>query len=103
MRNAAGKRNLQIHKAAVNKGGKRKLNQSPKYAFCFQLFDGVLMPNGSKASFSEGVQAEASARARWTEKIRRRHKLQEAQALDQESCYFNREKKKKGGAHSSPA
>jgi N6-L-threonylcarbamoyladenine synthase len=45
---AAGKRNRQIHKAAINKGGKRKLNQSPKYAFGFQLFDRVQMPDGRK-------------------------------------------------------
>jgi N6-L-threonylcarbamoyladenine synthase len=45
---AAGKRNRQIHKAAINKGGKRKLNQSPKYAFGFQLFGRVQMPDGRK-------------------------------------------------------
>jgi N6-L-threonylcarbamoyladenine synthase len=48
MQKAAGKRNRQIHKAAVNKGGKRKLNQSPKYAFGFQLFGRVQMPDGRK-------------------------------------------------------
>ncbi|MDR1542581.1 MAG: hypothetical protein LBU32_32320 [Clostridiales bacterium] len=48
MQKAAGKLNRQIHKAAVNKGGKRKLNQSPTYAFGFQLFDRVQMPDGRK-------------------------------------------------------
>ncbi|MDR1541140.1 MAG: RRXRR domain-containing protein [Clostridiales bacterium] len=48
MQKAAGKRNRQIHKATVNKGGKRKLNQSPKCAFGFQLFDRVQMPGGRK-------------------------------------------------------
>ncbi|MDR1539194.1 MAG: HNH endonuclease, partial [Clostridiales bacterium] len=48
MQKAAGKRNRQIHKAAVNKGGKRKLNQSPKYVFGFQLFGRVQMPDGRK-------------------------------------------------------
>ncbi|MDR1538318.1 MAG: hypothetical protein LBU32_10045 [Clostridiales bacterium] len=48
MQKAAGKRNRQIHKAAVSKGGKRKLNQSPKHAFGFQLFGRVQMPDGRK-------------------------------------------------------
>ncbi|MDR1536484.1 MAG: hypothetical protein LBU32_00515 [Clostridiales bacterium] len=48
MQKAAGRRNRQIHKAAVNKGGKRKLNQSPKYVFGFQLFGRVQMPGGLK-------------------------------------------------------
>ncbi|MDR1539429.1 MAG: hypothetical protein LBU32_15810 [Clostridiales bacterium] len=48
MQKAAGKRNRQIHKATINKGGKRKLNQSPKYAFGFQLFGRVQMPDGRK-------------------------------------------------------
>jgi hypothetical protein len=48
MQKAAGKRNRQLHKAAVSKGGKRKLNQSPKYVFGFQLFDRVQMPDGRK-------------------------------------------------------
>ena len=34
--------NRQIHKATINKGGVRKLNQTPKYMFGFQLFDKVL-------------------------------------------------------------
>jgi N6-L-threonylcarbamoyladenine synthase len=38
MQKAAGKRNRQLHKATAGKGGKRKLNQSPIYAFGFQLF-----------------------------------------------------------------
>jgi N6-L-threonylcarbamoyladenine synthase len=48
MQKAAGKRNRQIHKATAGKGGKRKLNQSPKYAFGFQLFGRVQMPDGRK-------------------------------------------------------
>jgi hypothetical protein len=34
-------RNRQIHKATINKGGKRKLNQAHKYVFGYQLFDKV--------------------------------------------------------------
>lgn len=37
--------NRQIHKATINKGGKRKLNQSPKYVFGYQLFDKVRYKN----------------------------------------------------------
>ncbi|MDR1536690.1 MAG: HNH endonuclease [Clostridiales bacterium] len=48
MQKAAGKRNRQIHKATINKGGKRKLNQSPKYVFGFQLFGRVQLPDGRK-------------------------------------------------------
>ncbi|MDR1540539.1 MAG: hypothetical protein LBU32_21575 [Clostridiales bacterium] len=48
MRKATGKRNRQIHKTTINKGGKRKLNQSPKHAFGFQLFDRVQMPDGRR-------------------------------------------------------
>ena len=36
------KHNRQIHKATINKGGSRKLNQAPKYVFGYQLFDKVL-------------------------------------------------------------
>ena len=34
--------NRQIHKCKINKGGTRKLNQTPKYMFGYQLFDRVL-------------------------------------------------------------
>lgn len=34
--------NRQIHKCKINKGGIRKLNQTPKYVFGYQLFDKVL-------------------------------------------------------------
>jgi len=39
---AARRHNRQIHKATINKGGARILNQAPKYVFGFQLFDKVL-------------------------------------------------------------
>ncbi|MDR1539895.1 MAG: hypothetical protein LBU32_18230 [Clostridiales bacterium] len=48
MQKAAGKRNRQLHKATINKGGKRKLNQSQKYVHGYQLFDRVQMPDGLK-------------------------------------------------------
>lgn len=35
-------RNRQIHKAKINKNGKRKNNQAPRYVFGFQLYDKVL-------------------------------------------------------------
>ncbi len=38
---AVRRHNRQIHKATISKGGYRKLNQSPKYVFGFQLFDRV--------------------------------------------------------------
>ena len=34
--------NRQIHKCKINKSGTRKLNQTPKYMFGYQLFDRVL-------------------------------------------------------------
>ena len=33
--------NRQLHKATINKGGVRKLNQAPKYVFDYRLFDKV--------------------------------------------------------------
>jgi len=39
-------RNRRIHKATINRGGTRKLNQAPKYVFGFQLFDKVRMLDG---------------------------------------------------------
>lgn len=33
--------NRQLHKATINKGGIRKLNQAPKYVFGYRLFDKV--------------------------------------------------------------
>lgn len=37
--------NRQIHKCKINKGGYRKLNQTPKFMFGFQLFDKVHYKN----------------------------------------------------------
>ena len=37
--------NRQLHKATINKGGIRKLNQAPKYVKSFRLFDKVLYNN----------------------------------------------------------
>lgn len=34
--------NRQIYKCKINKGGKRKLNQAPKYMFGYQLFDRII-------------------------------------------------------------
>jgi N6-L-threonylcarbamoyladenine synthase len=48
MQKVAGKRNRQLHKATINKGGKRRLNQSPKYAHGCRLFGRVQMPGGRK-------------------------------------------------------
>jgi N6-L-threonylcarbamoyladenine synthase len=53
-----------LHKATINKCGKRKLNQAPKYVHGHQLFDRVQMPDGRKgfifrrrSSGSFGVRA----------------------------------------------
>ncbi|MDR1537048.1 MAG: RRXRR domain-containing protein [Clostridiales bacterium] len=48
MQISAGRRKRQLHKATINKGGKRKLNQAPKYAHGYQLFDKARMPDGHK-------------------------------------------------------
>jgi hypothetical protein len=48
MQKAAGKRNRQIHKATINKGGKRKLSQAPTYVHGCHLFDRIQMPDGRK-------------------------------------------------------
>ncbi|MDR1536738.1 MAG: hypothetical protein LBU32_01860 [Clostridiales bacterium] len=48
MQKAAGKRNRQLHKATINKGGKRKLNLSPKYGHGYQLLGEVQMPDRRK-------------------------------------------------------
>ncbi len=40
--------NRQIHKLTICKGGKRKLNQSPKYVYGYQLFDEVKLPDGRR-------------------------------------------------------
>lgn len=50
--------NRQIHKSTVNKGGYRKLNQSPKYVKGFQLFDKVSYNN--KDCFIFGRRASGS-------------------------------------------
>ena len=34
--------NRQIHKCKINKGGTRRLNQTPKFVFGYQLFDRVM-------------------------------------------------------------
>ncbi|MDR1541873.1 MAG: hypothetical protein LBU32_28615 [Clostridiales bacterium] len=48
MQKAARKRNRQLHKATINKGGKRRLNQALKYVHGYQLFGRVQMPDGQK-------------------------------------------------------
>lgn len=50
--------NRQIHKATIGKGGYRKLNQTPKYVFGFQLFDKVSF--GSEECFIFGRRASGS-------------------------------------------
>lgn len=45
LQKAVRKRNRQLHKATINKGGIRKSNQSPKYVYGFQIFDKVLYDN----------------------------------------------------------
>ena len=52
-------RNRQIHKATVNKGGYRKLNQTPRYLLGYQLFDKVKMPD-SKIGFIFGRRASGN-------------------------------------------
>jgi len=47
MQRATRRHNRQIHKATINKGGTRKLYQSPKFVFGYQLFDRVLL-NGEE-------------------------------------------------------
>jgi N6-L-threonylcarbamoyladenine synthase len=39
------RRNRRIHKDTIQKGGTRRLNQSPKYMFGFQLYDKVHYKN----------------------------------------------------------
>ena len=51
--------NRQIHKATINKGGYRKLNQAQKYVFGYQLFDKVKMPDG-REGFVFGRRARGS-------------------------------------------
>lgn len=54
--------NRQIHKATIGKGNYRKLNQTPKYVFGYQLFDKVKLNNeecfifGRRASGSFDVR-----------------------------------------------
>ena len=50
--------NRQIHKATINKGGTRRLNQTPKYVFGFQLYDKVLF--GNTECFIFGRRASGS-------------------------------------------
>ena len=50
--------NRQVHKATICKGGYRKLNQSPKYVFGFQLFDKVKL--GDAECFIFGRRASGS-------------------------------------------
>lgn len=52
-------KNRQIHKASIGKGGVRKLNQSPRYVFGYQLFDRVRMPDGQEG-FVFGRRASGS-------------------------------------------
>ena len=59
IRKAVRTRNRQIHKAGINKGGYRKLNQAPKYMFDYQLYDKAKMPSG-EVGFIFGRRASGS-------------------------------------------
>jgi len=56
---AVRRHNRQIHKATINKGGRRKLNQSPKYVYGYQLFDKVKITDGREC-FIFGRRASGS-------------------------------------------
>jgi len=58
MQKAVRRHNRQLHKATINKGGKRKANQAPKYVFGFQLFDKVLFR--SQEAFIFGRRSSGS-------------------------------------------
>ncbi len=57
---AVRRHNRQIHKATISKGGYRKLNQSPKYVFGFQLFDKVEIILTSVKGFIFGRRSSGS-------------------------------------------
>jgi N6-L-threonylcarbamoyladenine synthase len=57
-RKAVRRHNRQTHKASIQKGGQRKLNQAPKYVRGFQLFDKVLF--GVEECFVFGRRASGS-------------------------------------------
>ena len=61
--------NRQIHKCKINKGGVRKLNQTPKYVFGFQLFDRVLCKGKEGFVFSRRLNGYFDIRKLNGEKI----------------------------------
>ncbi|MDR1537941.1 MAG: hypothetical protein LBU32_08090 [Clostridiales bacterium] len=78
--------NRQLHKATINKGGKRKLNQAPKYVHCHQLLGRVQMPDGRKgfifgrrSSGSFGVRALDGAKPPAGTGCKKPEPLEEAQ------------------------
>ena len=54
--------NRQIHKCRINKGGTRKLNQTPKYVYGFQLFDRVLCKGEEGFIFGRRVRGSFDIR-----------------------------------------
>ncbi|MDR1538479.1 MAG: hypothetical protein LBU32_10885 [Clostridiales bacterium] len=60
---AAEKRSRRLHKADINKGGAKKLNQAQKYMFGYQLFGRVQMPDGRRG-FISGRRSSGSFDAR---------------------------------------
>ena len=61
--------NRQIHKCKINKGGTRKLNQTPKYVFGFQLFDRVVYRKQEAFVFGRRVTGRFDIRKLNGEKI----------------------------------
>ena len=68
MQRATRRHNRQIHRATINKGGTRKLNQSPKFVFGYQLFDKVLFKGGE--GFVFGRRARGSFDIRTLEGVK---------------------------------
>lgn len=63
------KTNRQIHKANILKGGRKKLNQSPKYVKGFQLFDKVKYEGGSYYVFGRRASGRFDIRTLSGEKV----------------------------------
>lgn len=70
LQRAMRRRNRQLHKATILKGGYRKANQAPKYVFGYQLFDKVRMLDGREGFvFARRVNGSFKIRTLENEKL----------------------------------
>jgi 5-methylcytosine-specific restriction endonuclease McrA len=98
LQKAVRKRNRQLHKATISKGGKRKANQAAKYVHGFQLFDKVLFEGKECFTFGRRKTGYFDLRLLDGTKIHASASYKKLELLEKAGTILT----ERGEAHSSP-